>query len=125
MRIIHFEDSIEKYMDISRELRNMGIRDVTWVTNVCEGLEQIEAARKEGRPFDFAITDMRYPIRRGQAEDPEAGEHLIQILAEKGIDLPVIVCSTGNYCIPGAYECIWYSKLSDWEIELRKLLADR
>ena len=54
--------------------------------------------------------------------DWEAGEYFLKALAEKNINLPVIICSTRNYRIPGAYGSVWFSDLSDWEMDLRSLI---
>ena len=122
MRIIHLEDSVDKHMEVCRELRKMGITSVEWATSVGEGLEKIETAIQNGAPFDLAISDMHYPIRRGEVADWEAGEYFLKALAERNINLPVIICSTRNYRIPGAYGSVWFSDLSDWEMELRSLI---
>lgn len=122
MRIIHLEDSVDKHMEVCRELRKMGITSVEWATSVGEGLEKIETAIQNGAPFDLAISDMHYPIRRGEIADWEAGEYFLKALAERNINLPVIICSTRNYRIPGAYGSVWFSDLSDWEMDLRNLI---
>ena len=109
MKIIHLEDSVDKHMEVCRELQKMGITSVEWVTCVNEGL-------------DLAISDMHYPIRRGEVADWEAGEYFLKALAERNINLPVIICSTRNYRIPGAYGSVWFSDLSDWERDLRNLI---
>lgn len=125
MRVIHFEDSLDKRMEISRVLQRIGIRNTVLALNVRDGMKKIEIALKAGNPFDIAITDMNYPINGGEASNGRAGERLIQILEEKNIDLPVIVCSSQNYRIPKAYGCVWYSDLSDWETDLIKLMEKR
>ena len=122
MTIIHLEDSFDKHMEVYRELQKMGIARVEWATNVGEGLEKIETAIQNGAPFDLAISDMHYPIRRGEVADWKAGEYFLKALAERNIKLPVIICSTRNYRIPGAYGSVWFSDLSDWEIDLRNLI---
>lgn len=125
MRIIHFEDSMDKHMEIFRVLKRVGIRNAAWVTSVSDGMKEIETALESGTPFDLAITDMHYPLKSGGPSDWRAGERLIQILIEKNINLPVIVCSTKNYRIPGSYGSVWYSDLSDWEMELIDLTQKR
>ncbi len=122
MKIIHLEDSVDKHMEVCRELRKMGINSVEWATSVGEGLEKIETAIQNGTPFNLAISDMHYPIRRGEAADWEAGEYFLKALAERNINLPVIICSTRNYRIPGAYGSVWFSDLSDWEMDLRGMI---
>jgi len=125
MRIIHFEDSMDKHMEIFRVLKRVGIQDSAWTTNVKDGIKEIEHALESGVPFDLAITDMHYPIESGGPADWKAGEQLIQMLLEKKIDLPVIMCSTSRYRVPGLYGCVWYSDLSDWEMELIGLVQKR
>lgn len=113
MKIMHFEDSIDKHLELFRVLRRIGIQSGIWVNNLNHGIREIEAVIKDGVPFDIAITDMNYPIKSGEAADGRAGAKLIQTLTEKNIDLPVIVCSTGNYRVPKMYGSVWYSDLSD------------
>ena len=66
MKIIHLEDDGIKYSTIKRVLVDAGIRneDIVWVNNVEDGIEQIERAIKECSPFDVAITDQHYPLKR-------------------------------------------------------------
>lgn len=111
-------------MKICRALSNIGITSVKLATNVSEGVEKIEFALQNGTPFDLAISDMHYPVQRGEIADWEAGEYFLKVLSEKNIDLPVIICSTRNYRIPGAYGSIWFSDLSDWEMDLRNLVNE-
>ena len=49
----------------------MGITKVEWVPSAGEGLERIETALQNGVPFNLAITDMHYPLRRGEIADWE------------------------------------------------------
>ena len=122
MKIIHLEDSVDKHMEVCRELRKMGNNSLEWATSVGEGLEKIQSAIQNRTPFNLAISDMHYPIRRGEAADWEAGEYFLKALAERNINLPVIICSTRNYRIPGAYGSVWFSDLSDWEMDLRGMI---
>ena len=71
MKVIHLEDSVDKHMKVCRELQKIGVISVEWATSVSEGLEKIEAARQEGAPYELVISDMHYPIRRGEAADWE------------------------------------------------------
>ena len=71
MKIIHLEDDVIKYSTIKRVLMNVGIRndDVVWTDNVEDGIEQIEKAIKDGEPFELAITDQHYPLKKGMKAD--------------------------------------------------------
>ena len=72
MRIIHLEDSVDKHMEVCRELRKMGITSVEWATSVGEGLEKIETAIQNGArhliwQFPICTTrsgEVRLPIGR-------------------------------------------------------------
>ena len=94
----------------------------TEVDNVEEGLELLIQEKEAGNPFDLIITDMHYPMRKGEEGDFDAGEKLLGILKERGIDTKVIICSSLNIKIREAYGCIWYSRISDWEMELLELM---
>ena len=87
-----------------------------------EGLELLIQEKEAGNPFDLIITDMHYSMRKGEEGDFDAGEKLLGILKERGIDTKVIICSSLNIKIREAYGCIWYSRISDWEMELLELM---
>ena len=123
MRILNFEDDVYKANDIKKVLNDRcGVTDVTQVDNVEEGLELLIQEKKAGNPFDLIITDTHYPMRKGEEGDFDAGEKLLGILKERGIDTKVIICSSLNIKIREAYGCIWYSRISDWEMELLELM---
>ena len=64
---------------------------------------------------------MYYPLKNGGRE-AEAGTELLSILKDKGIDTPVIICSSARLRIREAYGCLWYSENSDWDRQLEALL---
>lgn len=121
MKIIHLEDDVIKYSTIKRVLVNAGIRndDVVWTDNVEDGIEQIEKAIKDGEPFELAITDQHYPVKKGMKADWDAGEIFIDTIENKGIAIPIIVCSSMNMNYKNVYGNVWYSELSNWEAELQ------
>ena len=121
MKIIHLEDDGIKYSTIKRVLVDAGIRneDIVWVNNVEDGIEQIERAIKECSPFDLAITDQHYPLKKGMKADFDAGEIFIDTIKNKGIMLPIIVCSSMDLEYKNVYGTVWYSDRSDWEAELQ------
>lgn len=129
LKIIHLEDNISKHMSITRVIQNSFPAKIELATDMGTGLEMIEKAITEGTPYDLAITDMHYPLSKGVEANWEAGEFFIDVLENKEIKLPVIVCSTMNMKIPKAYGCVWYSDISNWELELRdivnKMLKER
>lgn len=103
MRAIHFEDDPIKQVKLAREIRANGISDIEWARNLEEGVRMIEAEAAYGNHFDLVITDMHFPVRAGEADVADAGEQLIKLLNEKEIRVPVIVCSSVNYKVAGAY----------------------
>ena len=121
MRIIHLEDDVMKFPAIKRVLMDAGIRndDIVWVNNVEDGIEQIEKAIEEGTPFELAITDQHYPLKKGMKADIDAGERFIYTIQNKGITLPIIVCSSMDMEYRNVYGNVWYSERSDWENELQ------
>lgn len=62
-------------------------------------------------------------IHSGREASWTAGERVIEKLQEKRIKIPVIVCSSMNMKVSGAYGNIWYSELRDWEKELKDLVG--
>lgn len=128
MRLMHFEDSMDKHLEIFRVLRRIEncdiLKDSVWTTNFEEGIEEIEKAFMEGNPIDLIITDMHFPMTSKGNVDWKAGEYLINTLNKKGLNIPVIVCSSNNYKMPNAYATIWFSELSDWEIDLIEIIKN-
>lgn len=121
MRIIHLEDDVIKFSTIKRVLLDVGIKneDIVWVNNVEDGIEQIEKAIEEGNPFALAITDQHYPLKKGMKADIDAGEIFIQTVQNKGMTLPIIVCSSMDMEYRNVYGNVWYSERSNWELELQ------
>jgi CheY-like chemotaxis protein len=115
MRILNVEDEVFKHRKIENVIEGCGRHEVAWAKNYEQAIEMLE------EPYDLVITDMNYPMARGEKDAPDAGEKLLEALAGK---VPVIVCSSVNYKYPVAYGCVWYSDINDWEAELRKFLVN-
>jgi CheY-like chemotaxis protein len=116
MRVLNLEDNSMKHSAIERVLRSYGISDIAWARNFEDGMEFLE------EPCDLIITDMQFPMRKGENDNPDAGEKVIEQVKARGLEIPVIVCSSVKYKIPEAFGCIWYSPRSEWEQELRELV---
>ena len=117
-RVINIEDNVYKHMAIKRALNYCGIMDVDDATNGDDGIVKIEAAIAEGNPYDLLITDMHFPIH-GE-ENVKAGELVMEELRNRSIDIPVVVCSSQPYRIPGAAHNIFYNERSrdiNWDIK--------
>lgn len=121
MKILHLEDDVFKRKKIERILCSAGADHSVWVKSLEDGIICIEEAQNKSEPYDLIISDMYYPLKDGGRET-EAGTMLLSILKDKGIDTPVIICSSARLRIPEAYECLWYSENSDWDRQLESLL---
>ena len=116
-KILYVEDNNAKAMDVINQLRIMGFKDIQWVRNAQETIESIE---KTDVPFDLFLLDMHFDFFG--SDDLEAGEKLMNLLREKGINTPVILCSSENWKIPGAFGNIFYHPDRFWEDEAKNLI---
>lgn len=119
MKVLNFEDNVYKHSGIVKVLKRLGITDVTWVKSVEDGIDEIEDSKE---PFDLIISDMHYPVKSRGESDFSAGEKLIDTLRDKGLDIPVIICSSMRIYIPGMYGTVWYDERSDWQEDLEKMV---
>ncbi len=65
---------------------------------------------------------MHYPVKSRGESDFSAGEKLIDTLRDKGLDIPVIICSSMRIYIPGMCGTVWYDERSDWQEDLEKMV---
>lgn len=124
MRILNFEDNVYKHMDVKKAISMAGNHQVDWVGNVEDGMIQIREAALEKKPYDLIVTDMHFPLSAGGEDSFAAGEAVIEELQKRRLCIPVIVCSSMNMNIPGAYGSVWYSTISDWDMELAQMIRD-
>lgn len=122
MRVLNLEDSAAKHSSIKKELREIGVTDMEWARNLEEGVSKIEQAIEKDVPFELVVTDMNFPLKRGEKSYGKAGEEVIKELKKREIGIPVILCSSVRYRVPGMYGCVHYSERADWENELRELI---
>ena len=81
----------------------------------------IEEALENGNPYELLITDMHFPARG--VLDENAGMYVIEELKNKGIDIPIIVCSSVRYRIPDILGCVFYSRSCDLSWDFKDLLS--
>lgn len=122
MRILCFEDDIYKFLDIKKAVGMAGAHELELVGSVEEGLCALRQASMDKRGFQLIISDMHYPVHTGAEGDFRAGEILLEELSKRSLKLPVIICSSMNLRIPGTLGCVWYSAISDWDMELAELV---
>ncbi len=121
MKILNIEDDSFKHYDICNVIKSCCAAEIEWAKNLKEGIEKIEEAQGLMEMFNLVITDMYYPFEKGEKEI-NAGEILIQKMTEMKIKVPIILCSSANFCIPEIFGTIHYSQNENWEDELRNLI---
>ena len=121
-RVLCVEDNTEKYMAINRFLRSQDVSKIEWVTNAEKAVDALAEANAAGRLYDLLLSDMEFEYYGSL--DPEAGEKLMDLIREKGYDIPVIFCSSQNWNIPGSFGSIFYNPRRDWELEAAELFRN-
>ena len=116
-KVLNIEDKALKHVAVARALNKSGVAFVDWAKTGDDGIKMVEKAIVEGKPYDLIITDMHFPIYG--CDDVYAGTKVIVELRNKGIDVPVVVCSSHPYIEPLAVDNIFYNQRSrdiDWDI---------
>ena len=115
------DDDVFKGNDIRKALEFNGVRNIITVRNQQKLWEQIYHGEDK---VDLIVTDMQYPLEAGAAVDEDAGFKLIERMQKEKIDIPVIVCSSLNYCsIPGILGSVWYNELNDLNSNFKEALG--
>ena len=128
LKVLIIEDDPTKNADIMNALKRCGVQNMKSASYLEEALKIIKQYNKEGSPIGLIVTDMQYPLSGGFAPKvDDAGEQLIERLKEKSLDIPVIVCSSLRYSIPGILGCIWYKydENSGLDQDFRRLLEQK
>ena len=119
-KVINIEDTILKHVAIKRELKAEGIQQVVLADNAEKGIEEIERAKAAGEPYELLVCDMHFDFFG--KDDSEAGEKTLKLLREKGIEIPVIFCSSQNWQIPGSIGTVFYNESRYWEQDMREMI---
>lgn len=121
-RVLNIEDLMTKHVDVLRALNRCGVPNVDHATTAMEGLAMIENAIEEGKPYHAIVSDMYFPIFPGEGES-QAGMYVIEELRNRGIDVPIIVCSSARMVIPEIVGCIHYSPYrNDLDADMREMI---
>lgn len=120
-KIINIEDSVGKHWDINRALAWNRYPEAELATNAETGIAMIEKAIADGKPYDLLITDMHYSVNG--VDDTKAGLYVIEELKRRGIEIPVIVCSSVRYDIPEIVGCVFYNRSRDLSWDFREVLS--
>ena len=120
-KVLNIEDFPSKHVDVRRALERCGVPYIDHAETAVDGLDMIEAAIAEGKPYDLIVSDMYFPMTRGGME-VQAGMYVIEELQARGIDVPVIVCSSARMAIPEIVGCIHYSPRNDLDADMREMV---
>ena len=120
-RVLNLEDLPMKHVAVRRSLERCGVPHIDHVDNAVDGLDMIEAAIASGIPYDLIVSDMYFPISKGGME-AQAGMYVIEELQARGLDVPIIVCSSARMVIPDIIGCIHYSPRNDLDADMRELI---
>jgi len=120
-KIINIEDTIGKHWDINRALEWNRYPKADLAENAETGLAMIEAAIAAGEPYELLITDMHFSVNG--VDDTKAGFYVIEELKQRGITIPIIVCSSIRYNIPEIAGCVFYSRSRDLNWDFKEILS--
>lgn len=120
-RVLNIEDLPSKHAAVRRALERCGVPYIDHADNANDGLDMIEAAIAEGKPYHLIVSDMYFPRSKGGME-VQAGMYVIEELQARGIDIPVIVCSSARMVIPDIVGCIHYSPRNDLDADMREMI---
>lgn len=121
-KVLNIEDTMSKHVDIVRALNRCGVPNVVHAATAVEALDMIEKAIEGGMPYHAIVSDMYFPISPGGMET-QAGMYVIEELEARGIDIPIIVCSSARMVIPEIVGCIHYNPYrNDLDADMREMI---
>ena len=121
-KVLNIEDTMSKHVDIVRALNRCGVPNVVHTATAVEALDMIEKAIEGGMPYHAIVSDMYFPISPGGMET-QAGMYVIEELEARGIDIPIIVCSSARMVIPEIIGCIHYNPYrNDLDADMREMI---
>ncbi|MBQ6811888.1 MAG: hypothetical protein IJP06_02125 [Agathobacter sp.] len=121
-KVLNIEDTMSKHVDIMRALNRCGVPNVVHAATAVEALDMIEKAIEGGMPYHAIVSDMYFPISPGGMET-QAGMYVIEELEARGIDVPIIVCSSARMVIPEIVGCIHYNPYrNDLDADMREMI---
>ena len=121
-KVLNIEDTMSKHVDIVRALNRCGVPNAVHAATAVEALDMIEKAIEGGMPYHAIVSDMYFPISPGGMET-QAGMYVIEELEARGIDVPIIVCSSARMVIPEIVGCIHYNPYrNDLDADMREMI---
>lgn len=121
-RVLNIEDLPSKHVAVRRALERCGVPMIDHAETAVDALDMIEVAIAEGKPYHAIVSDMYFPISKGGME-AQAGMYVIEELQARGIDVPIIVCSSARMVIPEIVGCIHYNPYrNDLDADMREMI---
>lgn len=118
------DDNVFKANDICKALRECGVRNIIQVDNQEDAFEEIYRSINEDKSIDLVVTDMHYPVKKGQEADTESGFIFIKRMKSEDIDIPIIICSSLNFEAPDVAGVVWYSKIRDLREDFMEVIKN-
>lgn len=119
LKVLVVDDNVYKRMDIKKALECNGVKEIICFKNQEEVWDELNNCKTLPH---LIITDMQYPLNSYSEITSNAGEILIDELANRGIDIPVVVCSSLNVTVDRAVGNVWYNQLRDLEYDILEQL---
>ena len=60
----------------------------------------------------------------GGYEEPDTGYKFVEFVMNARLKLPIVICSSVRINDGSVLDCLWYSALSNWEVELRAIVEE-
>lgn len=89
MKVLIIEDNVYKAVEMVRALKNLAITDIKEAAD-----KETALAYLEKEDFDLILLDMFFPEKKGGWEEPWCGFKVLDWMAEKKKNIPVICTST-------------------------------
>lgn len=122
LQVLVVDDDVFKAVDIKKALEFNGIRHIILVRNQEAVWDELDKSKEAGNTINLIVTDMHYPLEPGMEADYNAGYILLEQLKERGMKIPIIICSTQNFHSPDALGTVWYNELRDIEFDFKEIL---
>ena len=114
MQVLIVDDEVFKRIAIKRALEEFCPARTDFATTVEEALQRVGE-----QPYDLILSDMNYPLKRGEPNTWNAGEILVKRLRERGLLVPVIICSSENVTGTAATGSVWFhpERILSWDLQ--------
>ncbi len=113
IKALVIDDNVFKINDICKALNECGINNIIQVDNQEDAFEEIYRSMDDDNGIKLVVTDMHYPVKKGDDADTRSGFIFVERMKSENIDIPIIICSSLNFEAPEVAGVVWYSKIRD------------